>query len=133
MRPSRTSVIVLSWGLSLCATTGLIRGQEAESPVVAGISPTQFYKSETIRILEGETRSGDAYFLGRTVSVYGRQLGDLIGLAQIGVISGEVDGDVGFLGQSLEVTESGRVLDTLRFFGDTLLIIGPAGITESLR
>ena len=123
MNSPRNALVAPVWVLLLAGVADL-SAAPIGSPGGGWSDDNPFFSSDSLRLREGQTAVGDRYFLGRIIDISGVQDGDLLGMAQTGVIRGEVRGDLAYCGQSLEITDGAIVHDTLRFFGDTLTIKG---------
>jgi len=81
---------------------------------IARAAERQFSTVESLTVREGETSSGDLYVWTRNADIAGLHDGDLLGGGESLLISGEVNGDIFFFGNRVEITEQGKVRDSVR-------------------
>ncbi len=82
----------------------------------------QFSKAANVTLRAGESRQGDLYAFGNSVSISGLQDGDLVAFAQGVTVSGEVTGDLIAWSANLNVT--GKIGDSVRAGAQTMLVSG---------
>ncbi len=100
------------------ASVGLLLAAAfAGAPVPAGAQETSV--GESLAVRGGEVREGDLYAADAEVRILGRLAGDLVAVADMVLVDGQVDGDMFAVGMTIDLL--GPIGDSTRVVGDQVI------------